>query len=194
MKKYYFLSLLLLFLVSCNKKGDRTLVDETKNLIPFNSVPSHCYNNVMDEDELDVDCGGSCIVCTEAKPTCTLDVNRAMVNNSPKIITNITKSILSGNVVKISFSAGSMPCEIRFKEDFSKIESFEINSSASTLQDKQMSLKLSNPVYNYLVTSTYTDSGLGFINSSENGQYEVYICNSTYSSNNYPISIHLLVP
>ncbi len=193
MKKYYLLPFIILSLSFCKKDNERKLVSETEYLIPFDSFPSHCYNLEKDEDEIDIDCGGSCSLCSEATPTCNLELNRALVNNNERLITNITQTQLPGGTIEVSFNAGSMPCEIRFKPDYSKLEPFQIINGWS-LQEQEMNLQLFNPVYNYLVFDTYTNSGLGFINSSDSGQYEIYICDSKYSSNNYPISIHLLVP
>ncbi len=47
--------------------GKRLNVNGTMQLLLNNCGPAHCTNGVLDGDETDVDCGGSCVAC----PTCT---------------------------------------------------------------------------------------------------------------------------
>ncbi|MCT4580977.1 MAG: hypothetical protein N4A35_06125 [Flavobacteriales bacterium] len=181
-----------LLLIGC-KKNDRAFVSENDQLIPYDETPAHCYNNTLDDGELDIDCGGECPVCNEATPTCTLDLNTALVSNNPKQITNISKTQLPGGTIQISFNTGSMPCKIKINPDYTKLSPFNLVTGGYVAID-QMSLELLNPVYNYIVLSTYTENGEGFINTSTNGQNELIICNSTYASGNYSISLRLLIP
>jgi len=192
MKNIFALALALFIFSACTKEDDRELISDADLLIPFATFPDHCYNNILDEDETEIDCGGSCDACLEAAPTCSLSSNTGIVNGTTRLITNVSSTQLPGGTIGVTFRVGSMPCEVNFKPEYTKSEPFQIINGWS-ISEQEMNLELSNPVYNYLVQSTYTSGGLGFINSSDNGQYELYICGSTYA-NNYPISLRVLVP
>jgi len=51
------------------------------------SYPAHCFNEVMDETETDIDCGGDCAVCEEEGSSCSINDDCSTKSCEP--ITNV---------------------------------------------------------------------------------------------------------
>jgi hypothetical protein len=97
---------LILFsaLVSCRKK-----VDLEKEVA---SKPAHCYNSIMDEDEVVVDMGGSCGT-DGAQPltsNCGQSENTVTINGVDKVVTTCTKATNGSGqyVFTINYVGGSL--------------------------------------------------------------------------------------
>lgn len=71
MKKKILAALLFLILISsCTKRELRTFQYP---------LPEHCYNDVMDANEIGTDCGGDCDDCEQKIPNCSLDSNEITI-------------------------------------------------------------------------------------------------------------------
>ncbi len=203
MKNYFWiiLSSALLFIISCKKELGNQLTSEAERAIPYSNQPSHCYNNIRDfeKGETDVDCGGPCLACQEATPTCLIAPDTAIINNiAYKII--YTGQTSQSSVTSYQFSILNTPYsnvygKIHVHNDHTVLEpSSVVNSFPGK---REIEITYSN--YNTWGAS-YKNAvgGQAYINTRVNGLHEITVCSSTFSTvfynNQKDISFKLLIP
>ena len=90
MKNLLFIVAIALINAGCLKKEKR----DGDYALDLGGV--HCQNNIMDENELGTDCGGSCAPCEQNKAPCSLADNTLNIQNETGSLE--TKTLVSSNV------------------------------------------------------------------------------------------------
>ncbi|MES2513023.1 MAG: hypothetical protein V4580_02720 [Bacteroidota bacterium] len=77
MKKIALLTFIAFTFFGCTRK--QTLVEPEGTLAEYND---HCYNGLLDGDEISIDCGGECGPCNFATPSCSPGTNTLKIGAS----------------------------------------------------------------------------------------------------------------
>lgn len=177
MKYLTYLLLATFFIVSaCRKKTEREVQNEIDSL-----SEAHCYNGILDVDELGEDCGGEqCEPCTANPAPCNnsdneLYIYEGFVYDSKTITSTEVDSTNSGGIVFYGYTDGSSSYYLRVsfpgKPDISK--TYDGVNDGSFME--------SNEVYVYY-NGSYDYKGTGDVYVSyENGAYTIESCDYSFS-------------
>ena len=174
MKKIALLIFITQIVFSCTRK--QTLVEPDGKLAEFSE---HCYNGLLDGDEISVDCGGECGPCNFAIPSCSPGSNILKIGaSSTYTLTGYTCGAPNNDFIMVgNYSNGSV--------------TIEIDGSAPDMTATYTAVNSSIPGYHEVYVRC-TTSGLGTLAlnsgsvffSQNNGKYMVTICGgSAYSFN-----------
>lgn len=153
-------------------------------------LPSHCYNDVKDEDEQGVDCGGSCNDCFQLSPTCDATVDSLFIdhedgstsNDSYELIDSIGVQVSNADEVLIALrSENGQRIKLRFPSS-----SFDI-TTRYTVVDYEVPVLESNHVgleadmtFGEFVVGAY-DNDYAYVNFDEStDMYSVTLCRLSY--------------
>jgi hypothetical protein len=103
MKKLLIVLFISAAVAGCKRKQD--LVEPDGKLAKH---PAHCYNGLLDGNELGIDCGGECDPCNFPTPTCTPASNTIKIGTSTYATTGTSCTAGSSNYDMMgSYSGGS---------------------------------------------------------------------------------------
>lgn len=170
MKKNLLLAFTTVILFSCIRK--QNLVEPDGILAKYDT---HCYNGLLDGDEISVDCGGSCGPCNFAVPSCSPAANTLKIGASNYTISGTYCGIPSSTFeMDGSYNDGTLIIEIGESAPDLSAEYNIINSVPGV-----------HEAYVHLSTGSYggliLNSGKVYF-SQNNGKYTATVCSgSAYS-------------
>ncbi len=181
MKKSLSLYFGLLFCISsctiifygCKKKEKETEI----------ILPDHCSDGIINDGELDTDCGGSCPACAAIIPPCSNTNNVAKLAGFPDlVITYVTCQIQYGNFTMVGNSSngdiiitlsGATPTVDR-------AYSF-VSGGGSIMAEGQAHVQMSKGFSG----SFYASNGKAYV-AIKNGKIEVTFCNIIFKGDQTP--------
>jgi hypothetical protein len=173
MKKIGFLIIIFFVFSFCKRKNIEATPSGTLAEFPF-----HCYNGMLDSDELGIDCGGPCKQCITAVPACTQVANRLTLGASNYTLTNSNcGNLYDANSYDFrgSYAGGTFTVRVSGSlPDVSK--SYPVNSNVSPNANEAYSL-ISSGNYGNMTSTT----GTVFVSQSA-GKYTVTLCSASYYS------------
>jgi hypothetical protein len=108
MKKFALLFLITTIIFSCTRK--QTPVEPEGKLAEYNE---HCYNGLLDGDEISIDCGGECGPCVFAIPSCSPGANTLKIGSSNYTIAGTSCGVPSSTFkMDGSYNNGTVNIEI----------------------------------------------------------------------------------
>ena len=167
---FLFLGMISLVYYGCKKK------EET----PPPQVPAHCSDGIIDQGELDTDCGGECSACAAITAPCTPTSNTASLSGSPTLnITYVSCLMDHGNYVMTGNSSngdivitlsGAMPTVDR-------AYFFKPGAGPSTILDEgQATIQMCKG----FAGCFYASTGKLYV-AIKSGKVEVTFCNITFN-------------
>lgn len=170
MKKIALLIFITIIVFSCVRK--QNLVEPHGVLAEY---ATHCYNGLLDGDEISVDCGGECGPCNFVTPSCSPGASALKIGTSSYTIAGTACGTPSGNfIMDGGYIDGTVTIELGVGAPDVTKEYNIINSVPGI-----------NEAYIHLSTGSYGGlipiSGKVYFSQS-GGKYVVTICNaSSYS-------------
>jgi hypothetical protein len=186
MKKIALLAFTTILFVSCIRK--QVLVEPKGTLAEH---ANHCYNGVLDGDEISIDCGGECGPCNFATPSCSPGANKLKIGASNYTIAGSSCGTPSGQFeMQGSYIDGTLTIDLGENAPDVTAEYNIINS-----------VPLYHEASVHLSTGSY--GGLSLISgkvyfSQSGGKYIATVCNGTAYSfvtgQNYTITTNFSCP
>jgi len=173
MKKTAYLISMIIIFSFCKRKNIETTPPGV-----LAEYPVHCYNGILDANEVGVDCGGTCKQCLVAVPTCTQVENRLTLGAINYTLSNLNcGNLYDSNSYDFrgSYAGGTFTVRVSGSlPDVSK--SYPLNSSVSPNANEAYSV-ISSGLYGNMSSTT----GTVFISQSA-GKYTATLCNASYYS------------
>lgn len=166
-----------------------------QNLVEPNGVlaehANHCYNGLLDGDEISIDCGGECGPCNFAVPSCSPGANILKIGTSNYTITGTSCGVPSSTFeMDGSYTDGTVTIEIG--ENAPDLTA-EYNITNSVPGVHEAFVHFSTGSYGGLIL----DSGKVFF-AQNGGKYTVTICSgqaySFVTSQTYTITTNFSCP
>lgn len=179
LRPFYLLVLLIttctIFFYSCKKKENTDT--------PVEVTPSHCSNGIIDQGELDTDCGGQCTPCAAIVAPC----ESILINNIVKLysfpdmsITFVTAGMVSGNYTIVGNSSnGDITITLSGAAPTVDRAYYFVNGTgpSSILAEGQANIQMSKGA-----AGSFYPSGGKLYASIKNGKIEITFCNITFTS------------
>lgn len=161
------------FLSSCRKEELRSELDGHIKAY----ANAHCFDGVLDGDELYVDCGGSCTVCDQVTPSCTMTNNTMTIDGTVYTLTNVDSTTTTSTGVKVfSASSGSINIQIRILPPYNPYIEYGISTYVNPDNSSDASIYVTNVPG---MSSAYPNGGHVYFNDNT-GSLVVTTCGNYY--------------
>ncbi|MBI3517885.1 MAG: hypothetical protein HY062_00825 [Bacteroidetes bacterium] len=187
MKKIALLIFTTLVVFACIRK--QNLVEPKGTLAEY---AEHCYNGVLDGDEISIDCGGECGPCNFATPSCSPGTNKLKIGSSTYTLTGYSCGAPNSDfVMDANYSNGSVTIEIGASAPDMSVAYNVVNTSIPGTNEASVRCTTGS------LGTLALNSGSVFF-SQTNGKYTATICGgSAYSfvtTNTYTITGNFSCP
>lgn len=175
MKQLVYLVMIVAFVGACRKESPKEL--------PENSIvmPSHCNNGVLDGDEIDTDCGGSCLSCLTMPVPCSVDPQTISISGLSADIVYTDDQITEGHQNgKFFIYADGPSVDMKFTFADSIIPPFKAydNNQYSNITSDEIYVNMFNSQGTWTAYSNET-----VVNKTATG-YSVNLCNAYFQNYN----------